>query len=87
MMFPSIPTGPFVDESGFPTADWLQWLNQLTTLLQTNYSNEGLVLPTQTTANIAKLTGPQSQGAMLYNATASSMMVNIAGTWKTVTVT
>ena len=86
MMIPSLPTGPIVNEEGYLAPDWLQWANQLTTLLQVNYSDEGLVLPQQTSSNIAKLTGSQSVGAMLYNETAGSAMVNIAGTWKTITV-
>lgn len=45
---PNLPIGRLVDENGYPTDDFLTYLQALTQSLQQNYGNEGLVMPTQT---------------------------------------
>ncbi len=49
---PNLPTGKIVDESGMPTSDEIFFRQALLSLLQNVLSDEGLVMPSQTTSNI-----------------------------------
>lgn len=68
---------------------WHQFFSQLTTALQTNFSQEGVSIPKQSTNNINLLTQTKSVGSFLYDSTTDQMKVNlnVAGvpTWKIVT--
>lgn len=86
MNIPSFVNTRIVDENGILTPEWANIFNQIITELQLNLSNEGYVLPQLATTDIAKLTGTQSIGSMVYDSTTPAMKVNINGVWKTVTV-
>src|SRR3990167_1315919 len=45
---PNLPMGKLINENGYPTDDFLTFLQGLTQSLQSNYGAEGLVMPTQT---------------------------------------
>lgn len=85
MIVPNLPKGPVVDNKGNMTELWELFFSQLITALQNNLSNEGIILPQQPTTNIAKLTGPQSIGAVIYDNTLNVAKVNLNGTFKTIT--
>jgi len=87
MNIPSYINQSPVDENGNWTPEWANLMTQLLSLLQTNLSDEGYVLPQQDTANIAKLTGAQSTGAILYDSSTNEIKGNLGGTWKTFTLT
>lgn len=85
MNIPTFINDKFVDESGYLTDTWRNVLTQLFTELQSNASNESLVVPQQTTTDIAKLTN--YKGGLVYDSTTNQLKVNINGTFKVVTVT
>jgi len=62
---PNLPSGKFVNENGMPTPEVLTFFESLLTLLNSVLGNEGLVLPSQTGANITTIqnNAPQTQGA------------------------
>lgn len=92
MNVPNLPIDPIVDKEGRLTAVGKNFFEQLIRELILNFSNEGLVAPTQTNSN---LTSPQyminliqnnqngqgqytcAYGTILYNATANSVMMAI----------
>jgi hypothetical protein len=53
LRIPNLPAGKIVDPDGMPTADELQFRQTLLTLLESILGNEGLVMPSQSTTNIA----------------------------------
>lgn len=52
---PNLPMGPLVDKDGFPTEEEQTFRQSLLTLLQSIVGDEGLVMPGQTTSNIATI--------------------------------
>lgn len=101
MNIPSLPvSGFFNDDKTDLSPAWRQFFDLLINALNTNASNEGLVLPTQNSTNIAVIQGNQLQnlaytlqyGTGLYNSTANSIMFAVnngtgAPIFKTVTLT
>jgi hypothetical protein len=91
MNIPNFIDCKVVDEKGYFTAEYKIILQQLFTELQANASNEGLVAPTQTAANIALIQStfavlsPTNStpiyncqyGTILYNETANSIQIAI----------
>lgn len=81
-----IPNWPgnkkFVDEEGNLTKEWRHTLEQLFQELQKNMSNEGHIAPSQSTANLTKLGGTDTSGAILYNEDTDKLVANIAGVIK-----
>lgn len=49
---PNLPIGRWADENGMPTDDFLTFMQGLLTQLQLLMGNEGLVSPSQDTANM-----------------------------------
>jgi hypothetical protein len=70
----------FVDKNGYLTDSWRIILSQLLTQLQANFSNEGVVNPSLTTAQIAQLTN-MPNGTTVYNSTTDELMCKKAGTF------
>jgi hypothetical protein len=82
MNVPNLPTNVRVAQAdGTIHPDFLLWLTQWVTQTQKNWSQEGLTIPTQTTANMTIL-APMKTAAFLYNKEADKMYVNNAGTFK-----
>ena len=92
-LFPDVPRqSPMIDKNGYITDIWGLFFDQLILSLQTNLKPEGFVIPPQTAANIALLIGtdnnPQSSyNNIVYDSTNNAFKGNIAGTWKTFTLT
>jgi len=84
----NIPTPPafakLVDKDGNITSSWRDYFSNLTLYLKQFLSNEGLVMPQQTSANIALLNTAQSIGALLYNSTTNHIEGNVNGTFQVI---
>jgi hypothetical protein len=86
MNVPTYEYGPVVGPDGYFTEPWETLFNQLLLQMQGYLSNNGLVVPEQSTDNI-NLIAPESQiGTLWYDSTANALKVNINGVVKTVTV-
>lgn len=85
---PALPSGRIVDDKGNPTADELTFRQTLVTLLNQILGNEGLVITSQTTANISTIVANTSTtqgtsntvytclpGTLFYNSTNNTMEV------------
>lgn len=86
MNFQNLTLIKAADKDGLMHQDLINYLGQLVQQLQANLSDQGYVVPHQTTANIAQLTGAQSIGALLYDKDTHELKININGTWKVVQV-
>lgn len=87
---PNLSTGRMVDDNGNATDDESTFRQTLITSLQTNFGDEGVVLPTQSYANILTIqnnfesdpiTGLPvytcQYGTMIYNSTDNSIMIAV----------
>lgn len=97
---PNLPLGPLVDEAFNATDDEITFRHTLITSLQKNFGDEGVVIPTQPTANINIIQNNQNQstppqytcqaGTFIYDSDTNEVKVAIlvAGvpTFKTVVV-
>jgi hypothetical protein len=99
-IFPDLPREqPLVGKDGLINPYWALFFDNLVASLQTNFNPEGILVPSQTAANIALLvegTAPSpptgaatrtSIANILYDSTNDLFKGNIAGTWKTFTLT
>jgi hypothetical protein len=86
MAIPVIENIKVVDENGYFTAEWFSIMQSLFQTLQVRFSDEGLIMPSQTSANIALLTNP-TNGTMVYNSTTNKANVSIAGAFKEIITT
>lgn len=77
----------FTDKDGRLTTEAQLFFENLTAALQVNFTPEGIVVPSQIATDIALLTAPQSVANILYDSTNNEFKGNIAGTWKTFTLT
>jgi hypothetical protein len=85
-LIPFVPTAPLLHEDGKNLhQDWHLFFSQLVGALQKVLSNEGTLLPQQTTDNINLLTANKSIGALIYDSTTDEAKVNLNGAWKTIT--
>lgn len=75
-----------VNKEGLLTEEWQVLIGQLLEELQTNFSNEGLVAPSQTTANINIIQPKALAGTLIYDTDTNQLMVNIDGTFKAIQV-
>jgi hypothetical protein len=95
MNIPNFENIKFVDNNGYITTEWQFILQQLFTLLQKNLSDEGYLIPQQPTSVITTLqtqfaanpTPSAFFGDLLYDSTTNQAKINIAGTFKVITVT
>lgn len=83
MKIPSLPNDrKIVDDKGYLTDIWANFLSNLITVLNENLSNEGFILPSQNAANIAKLNSGTNKSRILWNSTLQKAVVNNDGTFK-----
>jgi len=88
MIIPNFVDEKIVDKNGNLSDSWKQIFSQLITQLQKNLSNEGHVVPSQGTTNIATIfADPDKSGALLYDKDTHQLKVNVNGSVKTITVT
>ena len=81
MNIPNFLDAQITDKNGFLTDVWRQLFTQLLTELQLNFSNEGFIIPKQTSSNITVLNGMKYIGALVYNEDTNKLMININGTF------
>ena len=82
---PNLPQGKLVDEQGNPTDDELTFRQRLITSLQDNFGNEGVVAPSQSTADITTIQNHQlpngaytcQGGTLIYDLTTNELKVAI----------
>lgn len=92
-VFPDLPRSePLVNKDGTMNDYWKLYFDNLNAALQTNFSNEGILIPSQDATNIGLLddTLPNTRPStanILYDSTNGEFKGNIAGTWKTFTLT
>lgn len=84
-IFPDLPRSTqAVKENGEWQPEWRQFFEQLVQALQQNYGPEGLIIPSQTAANIILLTSSLN-GSLLYDSTNNVGKINLNGAWHTIT--
>jgi len=87
---PNLPVGKIVDENGMPTNEELTFRQALLSLLQQFMGTEGLVMPSQSTANINTIVANTNNtegatgtvytcnpGTFLYDSTTNNIMVTV----------
>jgi len=99
---PNFENVPIIGSGGMWSESWSLIMQQLFSVLQTNFGSEGIVAPTLTAAQITAVQNNQLEngqyscqyGTIVYNSTANSMMMAISDggsppkpVFKTVTLT
>lgn len=88
---PNLPSGPIVDANGYPTMEEQTFRQALLTLLQNLFGDAGMVMPSQTTANMTTIQNNQQEtpgtttgfvytcapGTFLYNSDTNEIMVTV----------
>jgi hypothetical protein len=70
-----------VDENGIFTPEWRAILQNLFQTLQDRFSNEGLVMPSQSVTNI-NLLNNSDDGALVYDETTNLPKIRVNGVWE-----
>jgi hypothetical protein len=86
MKIPNFINTAFVDGNGVLTDVWGKTLNQLFDQMQQNISEEGFVIPSLTTTDIARLVNAPN-GTLIIDSTLNVLKVKLAGTFRTITTT
>lgn len=71
-----------VDENGIFTPEWRAIIQNLFQTLQDRFSNEGLVMPSQSVTNINQLNNSDN-GALVYDETTNLPKIRVNGIWET----
>ena len=87
MNVPTFSYDKVIEKDGNWSLIWLQIITQLLQQLQANFSNEGLVIPQQSTDNITTIAANYPNGTLFYNSSTGHVQVIVGGVVKTVTVT
>lgn len=82
MNIPNFLNDRFVDENGYLTDSWMAILSELFQILQQNLSDEGIIIPEQTTAKIALLT--ENVNGLIVDSDTDQLKINLAGTFKVI---
>jgi hypothetical protein len=82
MKIPNLPHEKPINEQGQWASAWSLWLQQLTSLLQTQLSDEGFQLPLKPTSIITQLNQPNKTGALIYDVNTQQFKGNIDGYFK-----
>lgn len=72
MFVPTMPQEKVVNEKGGLTKPWKNFFEQMIQNMQQALSNEGLLAPSQTTANIAVIEPNALPGTLIFNTSAAS---------------
>jgi len=86
MKIPVFDNIKFVDKEGYLTPGWSNILQELFQSLQADFSDEGLVIPSQTAADIAKLTDAPNW-TVIGDTTNNLLKIKINGVWKSINTT
>jgi hypothetical protein len=82
MKIPNFINTKIVNDKGELTESWKEVMTQLFTQLQLNVSDEGFMIPQQSSANVTTLGVPESTGAVLYDYDKNLFNGNINGTFQ-----
>lgn len=85
MILPNLTDIKVANNDGSMHEDFKGLMTQLIQTLQQSLSDEGYDLPKQTTDNVNLLNTAQSEGRILYNNDTKQAMINLNGTFKTIT--
>lgn len=77
MNVPNFIHDKFVDENGYLTDGWRLFFNQLINEMNENLSQEGIVMPSQTTANADIIKTDALNGTILYDSTTNELKVRL----------
>jgi hypothetical protein len=83
MAIPVFDNIKFIDENGLLTPEWRAILQDLFQTLQARFSDEGLVMPSQSVTNISQLNN-SDDGALVYDSTNNVAKIRINGVWQTI---
>ncbi len=86
MKIPTLNFTQFTDKNGQLTGDAQLFLEQIVSLLQSNLSDEGYVIPKQNTDNLAVLNNSRSANTLIVNSETNELLFNENGTYKVVQV-
>lgn len=78
MKVPDYVNAKLVDQNGMMSDVWRNTINELLTELQSNFSNEGLVPPTQNTANINVINPEATNGTLIYDEDTNELKVRLS---------
>lgn len=84
MAIPVLENIKMVDEKGYLTPEWRNIMQALFDVLQVNFSEEGLIMPSQTSDSITTI-APSTNGTMIYDTTNKLAKIVIEGALKTIT--
>ncbi len=84
MKIPNYVHEKLVNGDGDITSAWQYWFDSLIQGLQAALSDQGYLLPTLTTAQIAELDPAKSINTLFINSTTNQLIVNLNGVFKTV---
>ena len=76
----------FVDKDGFLTPVWRSWFARFGDSVQGYFTENGLLLPTLTTAQRDAITTPQT-GTMIQNSTVGEPQIYENGAWHNINYT
>ena len=82
MAIPVFDNIKFIDENGLLTPEWRAILQDLFQTLQARFSDEGLVMPSQSVSNI-NLLNNSDDGALVYDETTNLPKIRVNGVWQT----
>lgn len=81
MAIPVFDNIKFIDENGLLTPEWRAILQDLFQTLQARFSDEGLVMPSQSVSNINQLNN-SDDGALVYDETSNLPKIRVNGVWE-----
>lgn len=87
MKIPNLPDRqiPLIDENKNMHPLWHMFFNQLIQEMQTNLSEEGIYIPSQSTDNIAKLQTGNPLSSIISNKDTGDVYLSINGQFKKIT--
>lgn len=83
-MLPTFDNIKIIDDEGYWSDSWRSIMQQLFETLQSKMNAEGLVVPSQSAANIALLTNSPN-GTLVYDYDNNLLKIRINSAWKTIT--
>jgi hypothetical protein len=84
MNIPNFVDVKVVDDKGYFTEEFRQIFSQMITQFQTNLSNEGYKIPSQTTDNIDNLDNMNSNYRLIIDRDTDELKINLNGTFKVI---
>lgn len=81
MIIPNFVQDKLVDSTGAMTPNWVMFFSQLIDQMQANLSDEGVVIPSQTTANISVIKDHDPaplNGTIIYDSTTNQLKVKLS---------